>query len=86
MTFNELIDIKPNVRVADIIQLFLLGYDDKIYLNLARFNNKGFSDYILKDERIIHNEWVKYYECKVKWIEENSSEYPELADLTLFID
>lgn len=85
MTFDELIIIKPNIRVADIIQLFLLSNDDKVYLNLARYNN-GFEDYILKDERIIHDEWVKYYECKVKWIEEeNTSVYPDLAEITLFI-
>lgn len=86
MTFDELIDIKPNVRVSDIIQLFLLGYDDKIYLNLARINN-GYSDYILKRQRIIDDEWSAYYECKVKWIEEECcGDYQDLSYLTLFID
>lgn len=38
MTFDELLDIKPNVKVCDIMQLFLAGYDDKIYLNLSDTN------------------------------------------------
>lgn len=79
MTFDELLEIKPNIRVADIIQLYLLGYDDKIYLNLARYEN-GYPEFILKDERIISDKWERYYECKVKWLEDNSDL------LTLFID
>ena len=70
MTFDELIDIKPSVRVADIIQLFLLGYDDKIYITLCEYNN-GEYVYLLENERIIHEEWEKYYDCNIKWIEDN---------------
>ena len=29
MTFDNLLDLQPNVRLADLIQLFLMGYDDK---------------------------------------------------------
>lgn len=87
MTFNDLICIKPNVRVADLIQLFLLGYDDKIYLNLAAPKNGYVVDYLLMDERIISEKWKPYYEKKILWIEE---EYPDeehdLAGLTLCID
>lgn len=87
MTFRELIDIKSNIRVADIIQLFLLGYDDKICLNLAAPKNKYAEDYILTRERIISRKWDPYYENKILWIEE---EYPDeeecLAGLTLCID
>ena len=87
MTFNELIDINPNIRVADLIQLFLLGKDDKIYLNLAEPKNGYIEDYILMDERIISEKWEPYYENKILWIEE---EYPDeegdLARLTLCID
>lgn len=87
MTFNELIDIEPDVRVADLIQLFLLGKDDKIYLNLAAPKNGYIVDYILNDERIISEKWEPYYEKKILWIEE---EYPDedgdLANLTLCIN
>ena len=70
MTFNELIDIKPSVRVADIIQLFLLGKDDKIYISLVEYRNDEYVE-LLTNERIIHEEWEKYYDCNIKWIEEN---------------
>ena len=83
MTFNELLDIKPKVKVADIIQLYLLGYNDNIYLNLARYEN-GYPEFILTDERIISENWEPYYECEVKWLEEISEDYSEL--LTLFIE
>lgn len=63
----ELIDIQPSVRVCDVIQLFLLGKDDKIYLNLASPNKNWYcEDYILKDERIISDKWQHYYEREVK--------------------
>ena len=70
MTFDDLIVRRPKVIVADIIQLFLLGDDDKIYITLAEYNNGEYVD-LLKNERIIHEEWEKYYDCNIKWIEEN---------------
>lgn len=79
MNFMDLFDIEPTVRVCDIISLFLIGGDDKIYLNLANPN-----DYMLKCERIISKGWEPYYECKIKWIEECSPE-PGLSYLTLII-
>lgn len=87
MTFNELIDIKPDIRVADLIQLFLLGKDDKIYLNLAAPKNGYIEDYILMNERIISAKWSSYYESKILWIEEEfPDEDGDLAGLTLCID
>lgn len=87
MTFNELINIKPNIRVADIIQLFLLSKDDHFYLNLAAPKNGYIVDYILMRERIISEKWEPYYEKEILWVEE---EYPGedecLAGLTLCID
>lgn len=86
MKFMELIDIQPSVRVCDVIQLFLLGKDDKIYLNLASPNkNRYYEDYILKDERIISDEWQPYYEREVKWIEEECTGESGLGYLTLVI-
>lgn len=80
MKFMELIDIQPSVRVCDVIQLFLLGKDDKIYLNLASPNKNGYcEDYILKDERIISDE------REVKWVEEECTGEPGLGYLTLVI-
>lgn len=86
MTFNELIDIIPDIRVADLIQLFLLGKDDKIYLNLAVAKNDYDVDYILNDERIISEKWEPYYEKKILWIEEDYQEDSARITLTLCID
>lgn len=41
MNFMEIFDIQSNVRVCDIIYLFLIGGDDKIYFNLSTSNKKG---------------------------------------------
>ena len=80
MKFMELIDIQPSVRVCDVIQLFLLGKDDKIYLNLAIPNKNGYcEDYILKGERIISDKWQPYYEREVKWIEEDCVDFGYLT-------
>ena len=32
MTFDNLLDLQPNVMLADLIQLFLMGYDDKKFI------------------------------------------------------
>lgn len=61
----ELLDNDVNITVGDIIHLFLLGYDDKVYLNL-----RTQSEYILSHERIIRESWYPYYESKVLYIEE----------------
>lgn len=57
MRFDDLFDRKCEVKVCDIIQLFLMGYDDKIYLNLSDI----YENYILSKERIISHKWVPYY-------------------------
>lgn len=46
MSFYDLFDRKCEVKVCDIIQLFLNGYDDKIYLNLSDTKE----NYILDDD------------------------------------
>ena len=84
MDFSEVVNGVSNVRVCDIIQLFLLGYDDKIYLNLAKPDENGlFDGYILKNERLISDKWQPYYENKIKWIEETDPD--DLGYLTLVI-
>lgn len=55
---------KCEVKVCDIIQLFLAGYDDKIYLNLSDTNE----NYILSNERIISSKWIPYYECNILYL------------------
>lgn len=64
MCFDELFYRKCEVKVCDIIQLFLAGCEDKIYLNLSDTDE----NYILSVERIISSKWVPYYECKILYI------------------
>ena len=64
MSFDDLFDRKCEVKVCDIIQLFLMGYDDKIYLNLSDTKE----NYILSKERIISSKWIPYYECNILYI------------------
>lgn len=61
MSFDDLFDRKCEVKVCYIIQLFLMGYDDKIYLNLSDTKE----NYILSKERIISSKWIQYYECNI---------------------
>ena len=75
MTFDELLDRKCEVKVCDIIQLFLMGYDDKIYLNLSDTNE----NYILSKERIISSKWVPYYECNIHYILDDGCDFLTLV-------
>ena len=81
--FIEVINRVPNVRVHDIIQLFLLGQGNKICLNLKRIGSKYSEIYLLMNERIISDKWQPYYENKVIWIEETDPD--DLGYLTLVI-
>lgn len=40
MNFMDIFDTQPRIRVCDIIHLFLIGGDDKIYMNLSTPNKK----------------------------------------------
>ena len=66
MTFDELIDIRPDVNLATFIQLWLLGYDDKIYIDVSIGDKE-----ILCDTRIISEELVPYYEYKIAYLKDN---------------
>lgn len=87
MKFNELIDLKVNISVAELIQLFLLGYDDKIYLNLKdlkELSDIDGEDFTLQDERILSDKWIPYYEYKIKFLEDTYDF--ERSILTVVID
>jgi len=84
MDFNEVVNMVPNIKVCDIIQLFLLSYDNYTYFNLAKSDENGlFDGYTLKNERIISDKWQPYYENKIKWIEKTHPD--DLGYLTLVI-
>ena len=79
MTFDELIDIRPDVNLATFIQLWLLGYDDKIYIDVRIGDEE-----ILTDVRIIDSELVPYYEYKIAYFEDNCGT-PDCGMLTVVL-
>lgn len=68
MTFRELIDLEPQgkLNLAEFIQLFLLGYDDKIYIDIKVDN-----EYILEHIRIIDEKLAEYYELPIHYFEDS---------------
>lgn len=78
MTFDELIVRSPKVTLADIIQLFLKGYDDKIYLDIFVGTNE-----LLTGVRIISNDLQPYYEREIEYFEGSSYESYSIFEVHL---
>lgn len=68
MTFNDLLDLKPNVTLGELIQLFLLGYDDKIYIDVEVGGEE-----IMEHTRIIDEELEPYYEYKIQYLSDTDT-------------
>ena len=66
MKFNDLLDLKHAITLGELIQLFLLGYDDKIYIDIE---DKG--EMILEHIRIIDGELEPYYERKIQYLSDS---------------
>ena len=66
MKFNDLLDLKPSITLGELIQLFLLGYDDKIYIDIE---DKG--EMILEHIRIIDGKLEPYYERKIQYLNDS---------------
>lgn len=67
MKFNDLLNLKPVITLGELIQLFLLGYDDKIYIDI-----EGKGEIILEHIRIIDGELEPYYERKIQYLSDSS--------------
>lgn len=65
MTILEMLDLEPKVMLADIIQLFLLGYDDKIYINIY-----GHDEHFIMNARIISADLQPYLDKQIMYLEE----------------
>ena len=63
MKFDDLLDLKPNVTLGELIQLFLLGYDDKIYIDVEVGGEE-----IIEHARIIDVDLKPYYEYKIQYL------------------
>ena len=83
MKFDDLISLSPSVRLADLIQLFLLGYDDKIYIDLIvhKINSKETTE--LSNIRIIDSCLQPYYEYKIEYLEDGDFETKSMMTVAL---
>ena len=79
MSFDDLIMHDPKVTLADIIQLFLKGYDDKIYLDIFEEGNKE----LLTGTRIISEDLQPYYEREIEYFEESSYDSRSIFEVYL---
>ena len=76
MTFDNLLDLQPNVMLADLIQLFLMGYDDKICVNVIIHEANLKEPIELSEVRIIDSALQPYYEYKIAYLEDSCYETP----------
>lgn len=65
MTFNELIALRPSLKLGELIQLFLLGYDDKIYFDII-INGDSYNP--MEHIRIIDESLETYYDCEIEYL------------------
>lgn len=69
MTFDDIIMSEPKLKLGEFIQLFLLGYDDKIYINL--YDQNEFLIY--EDCRIISDVLSQYYDRYINYLIDEES-------------
>ena len=65
MTFDELVTLRPSLKLGELIQLFLLGYDDKIYFDII-INGDSYNP--MEHIRIIDSSLKPYYDCEIGYL------------------
>lgn len=72
-TFDDMISCEPKLKLGELIQLFLIGNDDKIYINVQRVIKKKWRSYgedLCTNTRIIDPRLVQYYDCYIEQLED----------------
>lgn len=69
MKLIDIVDIVLHLRLCDLIQLFLLGHDDKIYIDLY-WCYRDKIEPIYEEIRIINDKLEPYYENEITWLSE----------------
>lgn len=69
-SFDDVLFCRPKLKLGELIQLFLLGYDDKIYITIQDAD----SEEICKSARIIDGSLIPYYDKYIAFLEEPSYE------------
>lgn len=65
MVFDELISLRPSLKLGELIQLFLLGYDDKIYFDII-INGDLYNP--IEHVRIIDEKLQPYYDYEIEYL------------------
>lgn len=65
MVFDELISLRPSLKLGELIQLFLLGYDDKIYFDII-INGDLYNP--IEHVRIIDASLQPYYDYEIEYL------------------
>ena len=65
MSFDELITLRPSLKLGELIQLFLLGYDDKIYFDIV-INGDLYNP--IEHVRIIDVSLEPYYDFEIEYL------------------
>lgn len=81
MTFNELIELDTYVTLAGIIQLFLLGDDDKIYINVY-----GRDDCFITNARIISSDLLPYLDKRILYLEDPCFDKNSILNIHLDVE
>lgn len=72
-TVDDLINCEPKLKLGELIQLFLRGYDDKIYINLYHRTYEKCSIYtedLFECIRIIDPFLIPFYDCYIERLED----------------
>lgn len=62
MRFNEMLDLEPNLILADFIKLCLMGDDDKVRIDIDIVDGP-----CIENLRIIDSRLIPRYEYKIIW-------------------
>ena len=65
MSFDELITLRQSLKLGELIQLFLLGYDDKIYFDIV-INGDLYNP--IEHVRIIDVSLEPYYDFEIEYL------------------
>ncbi len=81
MTFDELLTINPDIKLGDLIYLFLAGMEDKVQFDISV---KVFDrDLTYSSVRIIDPKLTPFYEYHVSYLEEPSENSNSILKITL---
>ena len=83
MTQNELLKVKPNIKIADIITLFLLGDNGNAEIDIFEHNTTAYDGPTLHLIRIDSEELEPFYDRTIECICEPPTESAAMLEIHL---